>query len=737
MGWFGEQLRERIRRDDKSIERNLRDLRDALAGKKMEYYAGDGESSPDNSIRQIGYICRYFRLDMPEKERKFSDINEQIEYIAQPSGMMKRRVILSGSWWKDGDCPLLAVIKGTADVLALIPGAFQGYYYYDPLTDARVRVDRKNKDLFESEAFCFYKPLPQRALTGWDFTRFLLREIRRADILITVFAAVCASLFGMLTPAVTRIAFTNLIPSGKAELLIPLTMLLSAAAFGTWLMNSVRGAMSERIKNRLDVCEENAVYSRVLNLPVGFFEGTSSGGIAQRVAALNMMPRLIGEIFSGCLLTMAVSLFYILQAASLSRALAVPFLLTYVAELAFIASTVMQESRIIDRQLSASEENNGIVFDFISGIQKIRISGSEKRAFSKWLESYAKKAGATFCVVFPVIARQQLMTTIALAGTLWIYMTAFKSGVTVAQFAAFSAAFGLAMGALTALGPSISAFAYIQPILKMASPILGAVPEQSFGKKNISELSGRIELSDVSFRYSDEGRLILDDIDLSIEPGEYVAVVGKSGCGKSTLMKLLLGFISPVRGAVYYDGVDLENIDKRSLRRNIGSVMQNSTLFSGDIYSNIIVAAPWLDMDAAWDAAQKAGIADDIRRMPMGMHTHISEGGGGISGGQRQRLIIARAIAPAPDILIFDEATSALDNLTQKVVTQSLDAMRCTRIVIAHRLSTIRGCDRIICLDQGKIVEEGTYDELMERGGFFSELVSRQQIDEGADCAAG
>lgn len=194
-------------------------------------------------------------------------------------------------------------------------------------------------------------------------------------------------------------------------------------------------------------------------------------------------------------------------------------------------------------------------------------------------------------------------------------------------------------------------------------------------------------------------------------------------------MRILLGFEKPQKGAVYYNGKDLNTIDLKSLRRKIGVVMQNDKLFQGDIYSNIVISAPNLTLDDAWAAAEMAGIEEDIKRMPMGMHTIISEGNGGISGGQRQRLMIARAIAPKPKILMFDEATSALDNITQKIVSDSLEKLKCTRIVIAHRLSTIRACDRILYLEKGKIVEEGTYDELIQKNGRFAELVERQRLD--------
>ncbi|MBQ2297503.1 MAG: ATP-binding cassette domain-containing protein, partial [Ruminiclostridium sp.] len=283
--------------------------------------------------------------------------------------------------------------------------------------------------------------------------------------------------------------------------------------------------------------------------------------------------------------------------------------------------------------------------------------------------------------------------------------------------------------AFTALSGIGMQAANIRPTLEQIKPIMDAVPEASGDKKMVTRVSGGIELNNVSFRYAENMPWVLKDLSLKIRPGEYVAVVGKSGCGKSTLLRLLMGFETAQMGAIYYDGRDISTLDLRSLRKKIGVVMQNSKLFQGDIFSNITISAPWLTMAEAWEAAELADLADEIRAMPMGMHTVISEGGGGISGGQKQRLMIARAVAAKPRILMFDEATSALDNITQKKVSEALDSLKCTRIVIAHRLSTIRHCDRIIVLDEGNIVEDGTYDELLALGGHFADLVERQRLD--------
>ena len=290
------------------------------------------------------------------------------------------------------------------------------------------------------------------------------------------------------------------------------------------------------------------------------------------------------------------------------------------------------------------------------------------------------------------------------------------------------ASYGMITAALQTLTDSIDDIAGISPLYDMVRPFLETETENFGKRRQVSRLQGKIEVNNVSFSYSPETPNVLEHLSLSIKKGEYVAIVGKTGCGKSTLFRLLLGFETPNSGRIYYDGKALDNLDLQSVRQNIGSVTQDGKLFLGDIYSNIVICKPTLTLDNAWKAAELAGIADDIRSMPMGMHTLISEDNGGISGGQRQRLMIARAIAHQPPILFFDEATSALDNISQKIVTDSLAGMNCTRLVIAHRLSTIRACDRILVLDKGKIVADGDYETLVRTSPVFAELVERQSL---------
>ena len=468
--------------------------------------------------------------------------------------------------------------------------------------------------------------------------------------------------------------------------------------------------------------------ARVLSLPAPFFKQFSAGELSSRMQGISQLCSAISGTVLGIGASSLFSLLYLGQVFSFAPILAAPSLFITLLSLAVTTLSALLQVRFGKKQLQAAR-NSGVIFSLFTGIQKIRLAGAERRTFAHWAKGYREQAEYQYASPAFVRAGGAIAAGITTAGSLLIYYSAAAGGVSAADYIAFSASFGMVSGALSSLASAGVLAAQISPLAEMANPILQAEPEEAEGKQMIRRLSGGVELSHVSFRYVPDGPLILDNVSLKVRPGQYVAIVGETGCGKSTLMRLLLGFEKPWKGAVYYDGKDLSKVDLKSLRRHIGVVMQNGKLFQGDIYSNIVISAPQLSMDEAWEAAEMAGIADDIRAMPMGMHTIISEGGGGISGGQRQRLMIARAIAPKPKILMLDEATSALDNITQKKVSDSLEKLGSTRIVIAHRLSTIRRCDRILVMERGRITADGTFEELMETSEYFAGLVRRQQID--------
>ena len=483
----------------------------------------------------------------------------------------------------------------------------------------------------------------------------------------------------------------------------------------------------------------------------GFFEkwagyqaGANTGAVKFRKlnSVLGLLPGLISTLCNTAVLMTGV--FFAMQGrftvgmilafqgclnSCMAPALVAPARTIVAVTVAFSVISSLVQMGISRRQMELAGKENGMTYAMITGVQKIKLSGAEKRAFARWGDLYAKEAKLKYNPPVFIKINAVISTGISLAGTIVMYYAAIRSGVSVADYYAFNTAYGMVSGAFLSLAGITLTVARIRPTLEMVKPLFETVPEVSSGKQVITGISGGIELNHISFRYNENMPLVLDDLSLKIHPGQYVAIVGQTGCGKSTLMRLLLGFEKPMKGAVYYDGKNLDKIDLKSLRQKIGVVMQNGKLFQGDIYSNIVISAPWLTQKDAWEAAELAGIAEDIRKMPMGMNTMISEGSGGISGGQKQRLMIARAIAQKPRLLMLDEATSALDNLTQKKVSEALDGLKCTRIVIAHRLSTIKQCDRILVLDKGKIIEDGKYEELLEKNGFFAELVKRQRLD--------
>lgn len=438
-----------------------------------------------------------------------------------------------------------------------------------------------------------------------------------------------------------------------------------------------------RVSTKMDVSVQAATMARVLSLPPAFFKKYSSGEITSRAQSINSLCTTLVQTFLSTGLTSLFSLLYITQVFIYAKELVIPSLCITLATLAFSVVSSLLQMRISKRQMELSSEMSGMTYQMLTGIQKIKLSGSETRAFSRWLNHYTKEAALSYNPPKFILFNGVISSAISLIGTIVMYFFAVQSHVSVADYTAFNAAYGMLSGALMSVAGIALTAARIKPVLEMAKPIMEAQPEVSEGKQIITRISGGIELSHVSFRYEDNSPLVVDDLSLKIRPGQYVAVVGKTGCGKSTLLRLLLGFEKPQKGAIYYDGRDIETLDLRSLRKKIGVVTQNGKLFQGDIYSNIVISAPYLSVDDAWKAAEIADIAEDIRKMPMGMHTIISEGSGGISGGQKQRLMIARAVAPNPKVLMFDEATSALDNITQKKVSEALDGLKCTRIVIS------------------------------------------------------
>lgn len=726
MGWFDEQIKDRKRNDDDAFAEAFANMASAITGKKIEASLNNDRTVTKNAIDEI---LKYYHVKSREVPDGISDMNEQLEYLMRPYGIMRRTVKIEEGWYRDAAGAMLGVLAESGRVVALIPTGLSGYSYFDWETGKRRRINRKNQHLFEEEAIAFYKPFPLKKISLPSLAAYIARTLSVSDYVMIGLATLALSLIGMISPLITKLLFDRVLLSGNVRLLIAIAFFSVSVSVSTLLISAVKNMVTARIETKLNISIEAATMMRIMSLPADFFKQYSSGELSSRASQVGALCKMLASTVLSTGLTSIFSLVYISQIFAYAPMLVVPALLIILATVVFSVISSLVQMNLSTRQMELSGKESGMTYSLITGIQKIKLAGAEKRAFARWGNLYAQSAKLEYGPPAFIELNSVIALAISLVGTLVMYTMAVKSGISVADYYAFTTAYGMVSGAFSALAGIALNVAQIKPMLTMVQPFFDAVPEVSDGKQVLTRLSGGIEMNNVSFRYSENMPLIIDNLSLKIRPGQYVAIVGKTGCGKSTLMRLLLGFEHPQKGAIYYDGKDLERIDLRSLRRRVGVVMQNGRLFQGDIYSNIVISAPWLSQDEAWEAAELAGIADDIRMMPMGMNTIISEGSGGISGGQRQRLMIARAVAPKPKILMFDEATSALDNMTQKKVSESLDALKCTRIIIAHRLSTIKQCDRIIVLDHGKIIEDGKYDELIAKNGFFAELVARQRLD--------
>ena len=725
MGWFEEQIKLRMLSDDEMFTDAVARMVNIVSTDKIM----TGLSKNNKlSGEAIGDILRYYRVKAQELPDDIEDIDESLEYLLRPSGIMRRPVKLTKGWHKDAVGAMLGS-KKDGTVIALIPGGAGGYCYIDHSTGETKRITGSNEDEIDEDAICFYAPLPLKQLKFTDLLIFIGRHLKLKDYLLMIGGALASTLLGLALPAISHYLYGDVIEYRSTTLLAGAMLTLLCVTLATNFINVIKQLINSNITTRICLGVESAMMMRILSLPVNFFKDYSAGELAGRLSNVNILCETIFDSILSAGLTAIFSLIYIAQVFAYAPALVAPSMTITI--LTFIVSTVtaLRQMGISENMMRESNKEDGMVYSLICGVTKIKNAGAEKRAFSKWSEQYVKVAKYLYDP--PVFLKLSATITLAISliGTIILYYSAIKSGVSVADYMAFNTAYSNVSAAFISLSSIAVIVAQVRPSLRLIRPVFDAVPEVDAERPVVRKLRGGIELNNITFRYSENMPNVLDDITLRIRPGQYVAIVGKTGCGKSTLMRILLGFEKPQKGAVYYDGKDIAGMDLKSLRRNIGVVMQNSSLFQGDIFSNITISAPLLTLDEAWEAAEMAGMAEDIRKMPMGMHTVISEGQGGVSGGQRQRLMIARAIAPKPKILMFDEATSALDNITQKIVSDSLERLKCTRIVIAHRLSTIRHCDRIVVLDGGKIIEDGTYEELIGLNGYFTNLVKRQMVD--------
>lgn len=754
--WFNEWMRElenqhaeRQRRDQarasESQEENRGLLRDALSRMKavIDHRPGlPGAAGPDlssdpllDALKVLGEI-QNFPVTPPLRSE--DGVAPDLAAVADASGFQTRRVRLEPGWHRLDAGPLLGFLEDGQPV-ALVPKGGRGYVWWDrargglrPVTDdlaARVQ-----------HAQVIYRPLRGSNPRLRDILGFALFGSKK-DLAMVILLGLAVGIIGLLTPFFTRLIFDEIIPGADRSQLMAVFSILLVSAVVSGLFNLARGFAQLRATTRSGSMLQTAVWSRLLDLPTTFFRDYQVGDLAQRVSGISR----IRDTLSGATMTGILS--------SLTALVQVVLVFYYGGSLGFWALLLIAVALGVTlasgwvrlwferREAVAHAEVGSTVFQLLRGMPKIKMTWTEPAGFRRWADAFAKQRRlswrggmienyfSVFQAVYPAICSIVIFYLAFQATGIGVGENAGNGAMTLGTFLAFNAAFTTLMAALLGLGESFIGVLNIVPLWERSKPILQTPPETREHHRFAPRLKGGVELSGLRFRYSTDGPEVLSNVSMEIPAGSFTAVVGPSGSGKSTLLRLLLGFEKPDAGGVFYDGHDLAALNLPGVRRQIGTVLQNGGLLQGDILTNIIGSGDLTEEDA-WEAARMAGLDRDIEAMPMGMYTLVSEGGGMFSGGQRQRLMIARALARKPKILFFDEATSALDNRAQETVIQSLASLSVTRLVIAHRLSTIRNAHCIHVLDNGRLVESGAFDDLVRGGGLFARIAQRQMIDE-------
>ncbi|MFZ4192163.1 NHLP bacteriocin export ABC transporter permease/ATPase subunit [Streptomyces pseudogriseolus] len=665
-------------------------------------------------------------LAPPAQSGTGADRLDPVEQVALASRLRTRVVRLEGRWWRDDVGPLVGrrALSGAPVALLWRRG---GYVAVHPSTGRETPVEKANAAEFEPRAVMFYRPLPERRLSPLRLMRFCMGGTR-GDLTGLVLSGLVTVVLGALVPLATGRVLGEYVPKAQTDLIVQvcLAVILSSVVAAAFML--MQNLTLLRLEGRVEATLQPAVWDRLLRLPTRFFTERSTGELASAAMGISAIRRMLAGV--GPTVTQSVTV----GAVNLALLLwfSVPMALAAMGMLVVIAGVFLGlglwQVRWQRRLVVLTNKLNNQAFQTLRGLPKLRVAAAENYAYAAWASQFARsrelqqKAGRIKNLTAVLGAVYLPLCTL---GMFMLLAGPARGSMTAAEFLTFNTSVTMVLTSVTQLtGSFVSAVAAL-PLFEQIKPVLDATPEVRVASTRPGPLTGAIEARRVSFRYTDDGPLVLDDVSFEARPGEFVAVVGPSGCGKSTLLRLLIGFDRPLSGSVLYDGQDLAALDRSAVRRQCGVVLQHAQPFTGSIMDVICGSEPYTP-EEAMAAAEMAGLAEDIRRMPMGLHTIVS-GSGAVSGGQRQRLMIAQALIRRPRILFFDEATSALDNETQRTVIESTKALRATRIVIAHRLSTVLDADRVVVMEAGKVVQQGTPAELLaDTRGRLHELVRRQ-----------
>lgn len=695
--------------------------------------AESAEEAPvqgSNTYRVIAQGCKAAGIEVASEARILSCCGAKMAVpdVAKISNFTCREVVLEQKWYRQ-EC---GVLLGTLDdaLVALYRKKGKSYVLYDGEKEVPITAEIAEK--ISPKAHSIGRALPRTRLTGKDLLRFCKKSIPKKSIVALALLGLAGTLIGILLPTLNQKIYDEYIALGDFGMVIQLCVLIGSFMLGNVFFSMVKKLTEYGVSCHVNYDLQNAVYWRIFQLPESFFRSYDSGDLAQRLGQAGSSGAQVVSQITGAGFGMVFSLFYLWRMIKYSGKLTVWAL---IMSLVFALLSYFLETRSLRYETLQADTSGKAVaklYQYLGGVDKIRMAGAEERAILEYLIPFTQEQkyeiqGKRITAVSEVLSD---VSTYLFSMILYFVIIKKNQDISVGNFMAFNSAFGTFSSALMQLISGCMTIFRLKPIYTRLKPIFDTQPEDDEQKQIVQSLSGSIELEHVSFGYSPEAGNVLNDISLQIHPGEYVAIVGPSGCGKSTLLKLLLGFETPTQGKIRYDGKSLSGLDAHSLRRNLGVVLQDGKLIAGSIYDNITITCPNPTMKAVNEVIEAVGLKADIDQMPMGVQTVLSESGNTISGGQQQRILIARAIMNKPQVLFFDEATSALDNLTQAKVCQSLDGMHVTRVVIAHRLSTIQNCDRILVFNNGQIQEEGNFESLMAQKGLFYNMAKRQIAEE-------
>ncbi|WP_030247711.1 MULTISPECIES: NHLP bacteriocin export ABC transporter permease/ATPase subunit [unclassified Streptomyces] len=665
-------------------------------------------------------------LAEPAQKGTGGDRLDPVEQVALASRVRTRAVRLEGRWWRDNAGPLVGhrALSGAPVALLWRRG---GYVAVHPSTGRETPVEKANADEFEPRAVMFYRPLPERSLSPLRLLRFCLQGMR-GDLAGLLISGLVTVAIGALVPIATGKVLGEFVPKAQTDLIVQvcLAVMLSSVVAAAFML--LQNMTILRLEGRIEATLQPAVWDRLLRLPTSFFTERSTGELASAAMGISSIRRLLAGVGP----TVAQSVTVGAMNLGLLLWFSVPMAMAAIGMLVVIAAVFLGlglwQVRWQRRLVVLSNKLNNQAFQTLRGLPKLRVAAAENYAYAAWASEFARSRELQ-----QKVGRIKNLTAVLGAVylplcTLLMFMLLAgpaRGSMSAAAFLTFNTSVTMVLTSVTQLtGSFVSAVAAL-PLFEEIKPVLDATPEVRTASTRPGPLSGALEARRLSFRYSDDGPLVLDDVSFEVRPGEFVAVVGPSGCGKSTLLRLLIGFDRPLSGSVLYDGQDLAALDQSAVRRQCGVVLQHAQPFTGSILDVICGTEPYTP-EEAMAAAEMAGLAEDIKRMPMGLHTIVS-GSGAVSGGQRQRLMIAQALIRRPRILFFDEATSALDNETQRTVIESTKALNASRVVIAHRLSTVLDADRVVVMEEGKVVQQGPPAQLLaDTNGRLHELVRRQ-----------